>query len=149
MTSPQARVEDILPASRAYGAPEIERPYQVLPHVALEDLSGLVSHIANAGGRSDLYQLARELQLEVNDLLPLIEALSILGLAMTQEGDAILTGVGTAFAEADVQEEKGLFRRQALESVELVRQIVRDLDSNPDHSFREERPAGTTAAVLQ
>jgi NitT/TauT family transport system ATP-binding protein len=138
MTSPQARVEDILPTARAYGAPAVERPYQVLPHVALEDLSGLVSHIADAGGRSDLYQLARELQLEVDDLLPLIEAVAILGLAVTQEGDAILTDVGKAFAEADVQEEKELFRRQALDSVELLRQIVRELDSSPDHSFRED-----------
>jgi NitT/TauT family transport system ATP-binding protein len=138
MTSPNARVEDILPTARAYAAPSIERAYQVLPHVALEDLSGLVSHIADAGGRSDLYQLARELQLEVDDLLPLIEALAILGLAVTQEGDAILTDVGKAFAEADVQEEKELFRRQALGSVELVRQIVDELASSPDHSFRED-----------
>jgi NitT/TauT family transport system ATP-binding protein len=138
MTSPQARVEDILPASRAYGAPEAERPYQALPHVAVEDLSGLVSHIASAGGRADLYQLARELQLEVDDLLPLIEALAILGLALTEEGDAILTDVGRAFAEADVQEEKELFRRQALDNVELVREIVRQLDSSPEHSFRED-----------
>jgi NitT/TauT family transport system ATP-binding protein len=138
MTSPQARVEDILPTAHVYGAPVIERPYQVLPHVAVEDLSGLVSHIANAGGRADLYQLARELQLEVDDLLPLIEALAILGLAVTQEGDAILTDTGKAFAESDVQEEKALFRGQALDSVELVRQIVRELDSSPEHSFRED-----------
>jgi NitT/TauT family transport system ATP-binding protein len=138
MTSPQARVEDILPTARAYGAPATERPYQVLPHVAVEDLSGLVSHIADAGGRSDLYQLARELQLEVDDLLPLTEALAILGLAVTQEGDAILTDVGKAFAESDVQEEKELFRSQALDSVELVRQIVRELDTSSDHSFRED-----------
>ena len=138
MTSPQARVEDILPSARAYVTPTVERPYQVLPHVSLEDLSGLVSHIAHAGGRSDLYQLARELQLEVDDLLPLIEALAILGLAVAEEGDAILTNVGKAFAEADVQEEKELFRQQALENVELVRQIVHELESSPEHSFRED-----------
>jgi NitT/TauT family transport system ATP-binding protein len=138
MTSPQARVEDILPTSRAYGAPEVERPYQVLPHVAVEDLSGLVSHIADAGGRSDLYQLARDLRLEVDDLLPLIEALTILGLAETREGDAILTDVGVAFAETDVQEEKELFRKQALENVELVRQIVREVEASPEHNLRED-----------
>jgi NitT/TauT family transport system ATP-binding protein len=138
MTSPQARVEDILPTARVYGAPEVQRAYQVLPHVALQDLSGLVSHIADAGGRSDLYQLARELQLEVDELLPLIEALAILGLAVVQEGDAILTEQGKAFAEADVQEEKELFRRQALENVELVRQIVRDLEASPEHTLLED-----------
>jgi NitT/TauT family transport system ATP-binding protein len=138
MTSPQASVEDILPSARAYRTPVVERPYQVLPHVSLEDLSGLVSHIAYAGGRSDLYQLARELQLEVDDLLPLVEALAILGLAVTEEGDAILTDVGKAFAEADVQEEKDLFRKQALGNVELVRQIVRELEAAAEHSLRED-----------
>jgi NitT/TauT family transport system ATP-binding protein len=138
VTSPHARVEDIPLAAHVYGAPAIERAYQVLPHVAGEDLSGLVSHIANTGGRADLYQLARELQLEVDDLLPLIEALEILGLAVTQEGDANLTDTGNAFAKSDVQEEKELFRRQVLDDVELVRQIVRELDSSPDHSFRED-----------
>jgi NitT/TauT family transport system ATP-binding protein len=138
MTSPQARVEDILPSARAYGAPVVERAYQVLPHVSIEDLSGLVSHIAYAGGRSDLYQLARELQLEVDDLLPLIEALAILGLGAAEEGDAILTDTGRAFAEADVQEEKELFRQQALGNVELVRQIVRELETAPEHTLRED-----------
>jgi NitT/TauT family transport system ATP-binding protein len=138
MTSPQARVEDILPSARVYRTPVVERPYQVLPHVSLEDLSGLVSHVAYAGGRSDLYQLARELQLEVDDLLPLVEALAILGLAVTEAGDVILTGVGTAFAEADVQEEKALFRQQALSSVELVRQIVRELQAAPEHTLLED-----------
>ncbi len=138
MTSPQARIEDILPSARVYRTPVVERPYQVLPHVSLEDLSGLVSHIANAGGRSDVYQLARELQLEVDDLLPLIEALAILGLAVTEEGDTMLTDVGRAFAEADVQEEKELFRQQALANVELVRQIVRELQAAPEHTLRED-----------
>jgi NitT/TauT family transport system ATP-binding protein len=138
MTSPQARVEDILPTARVYVTPAVQRPYQVLPHVSIEDLSGLVSHVADQGGRSDLYQLARDLQLEVDDLFPLIEALSILGLAVTEEGDVILTDVGKAFAEADVQEEKELFRKQAQTSVELVRQIVKEVEAAPEHTLRED-----------
>jgi NitT/TauT family transport system ATP-binding protein len=138
MTSPQASVDEILPSARPIRAPVVERPYQVLPHVALGDLSGLVSHIADAGGREDLYQLARDLQLEVDDLLPITEALDILGLADTAEGDVILTDVGKAFAEADVLEEKQLFRTQALENVELVRRIVRELEASPDDSIQED-----------
>jgi NitT/TauT family transport system ATP-binding protein len=139
MTSPQASVEDILPLARGVRAPVVERPYQVLPHVALSDLSGLVSHLDDTGGRADLYQLARELQLDTDDLLPLIEALDILGLAYTEEGDAILTDVGKAFAEAEVREEKELFRTQALQNVALIRQIVDDLQASPEHNFPEDR----------
>src|SRR5216683_158891 len=138
MTSPQARVEDIFPSARPIQAPVVERPYQVLPHVAIGDLMGLVEHLAEAGGRQDLYVLARNLQLELDDLLPLIEGLSILGLAVAEEGDAVLTDLGRRFAEADVLGEKELFREQVMENVELVRQIVRDLQASPEHSFKED-----------
>ncbi|MBV9172598.1 MAG: AAA-associated domain-containing protein [Chloroflexi bacterium] len=138
MTSPHAAVEDILPSARPGQAPAHERPYQVLPHVAIGDLSGLLSHIARQGGREDLYQVARELQLEVDDLLPLVEALDILGLGEAQEGDALLTDIGRMFADADVLEEKEIFQRQALENVALIRRIVHDLEASPDRSFHED-----------
>jgi NitT/TauT family transport system ATP-binding protein len=138
MTSPQASVEDILPTSRRIQATVVERPYQVLPHVDIGDLTGLVGHLAEAGGRQDLYQLTRDLQLEVDDLLPLMEGLGILGLAVANEGDAVLTDLGRRFAEADVQEEKELFRLQVQENVELVQRIVGELQSSPSHSFRED-----------
>ncbi|MBV9131323.1 MAG: AAA-associated domain-containing protein [Chloroflexi bacterium] len=138
MTSPQARVEDILPTAQPGRAPAIQRPYQVLPHVAIGDLTGLVGHLAQAGGRQDLYVLARNLQLELDDLLPLVEGVAILGLAVAEEGDAVLTDFGRRFADADVLEEKELFREQALDNVELVHQIFGKLQASPDHSFHED-----------
>jgi len=138
MTSPDARVEDILPTSRRIQSVVVERPYQVLPHVDIGDLTGLVGHLADADGRQNLYQLARELQLQVDDLLPLIEGLQILGLAVAVEGDAVLSALGQQFAELDVLEEKKLFGQQVLQNVELVRHIVPELQSSPNHSFRED-----------
>jgi NitT/TauT family transport system ATP-binding protein len=138
MTSPQARVEDILPSARPTQAPVIERPYQVLPHAAIGDLLGLVEHLQKAGGRQDLYVVARDLRLELDDLLPLMEGLAILGLAKAEEGDAVLTDLGQQFAAADMQGEKELFRAQALHNVELISQIVRELHEAPDHTFKED-----------
>ena len=82
--------------------------------------------------------LARELQLDLDDLLPLMEGLAILGLAVAEEGDAVLTDLGMRVAEADVLEEKDLFRDQVLYNVELVRQIVEQLRETADHSFHED-----------
>jgi NitT/TauT family transport system ATP-binding protein len=138
MTSPQARVEDILPTARPVQVPVVERAYQVLPHVAIGDLTGLVGHLADAGDRQDLYVLARQLQLELDDLLPLMDGLGIVGLASAQEGDAVLTDLGRQFAEADVLEEKYLFRDQVRRNVELVRQIVDRLQATDEHSFHED-----------
>src|SRR5207245_5288622 len=60
MTSPQARVEDILPLARPVQVPVVERPYQVLPHAEIGDLTGLVGHLDEVGGRQDLPVLRSE-----------------------------------------------------------------------------------------
>jgi NitT/TauT family transport system ATP-binding protein len=138
MTSPQARVEDILPLARPVQAPVVERPYQTLPDVKIDDLIGLIGHLDEVGGRQDLPVLARDLQFEVDDLLPLMEGLAILGLGSAQEGDAVLTDPGRRFAAADVQEEKEIFRVQAMQGVHLIRQIVEQLQASPSQSFKED-----------
>jgi NitT/TauT family transport system ATP-binding protein len=60
------------------------------------------------GGRSDLYRLGADLQLELDDLLPVLEAAQILGFAHVTEGDAVLTPLGKAFAEASILTRKQL-----------------------------------------
>jgi NitT/TauT family transport system ATP-binding protein len=138
MTSPQARVEDILPLARPVQMPVVERPYQTLPDAKIDDLIGLIGHLDEVGGRQDLPVLARDLQLEVDELLPLMEGLAILGLGSPQEGDAVLTDLGRRFASADVQEEKEIFRVQAMHGVGLIRQIMDQLRESPEHSFKED-----------
>src|SRR5438477_3538345 len=101
MTTPQARVEDILPLARPVQVPVVERPYQMLPHAAIGDLTGLVGHLDEVGGRQDLPVLARDLQLELDELLPRMEGPDILGLGPGQEGDAVLTERGRVVAAAD------------------------------------------------
>jgi NitT/TauT family transport system ATP-binding protein len=139
MTSPQARVEDILPLARPVQAPVVVRAYQVLPHARIDDLIGLIAHLDESGGRQDLPILARDLQLEVDELLPLMEGLAMLGLGAAQEGDAVLSDLGRQFAAAeDVQEQKQIFRAQVMHNVELIRQIMDQLRESPDHSFKED-----------
>ena len=138
MTSPQARVEDILPRAHGVQAPVLERPYQTLPDAKIDDLIGLIGHVDEVGGRQDLPVLARDLQLEVDELLPLLEGLAILELGSAQEGDAVLTPLGRQFAAADVQEEKEIFRAQAMKGVELIRQVMDQLRATDAHSFKED-----------
>jgi NitT/TauT family transport system ATP-binding protein len=71
-------------------------------------------------------------------LLPLVDAASLLGFAEMQEGDLVLTAQGHNFAEAGVQEEKNIFREQALASVPILREIVEALSSTPGYTLPEE-----------
>ena len=144
MTSPHASVESLLPPEQQKAQtgmlqpPKPPRPYQTLPHVDIGDITGLIERVNASGGREDLYQLGRDLHLEVDDLLPMIDAADLLDLADTSEGDLILTPTGQRFAEAGVLEEKQIFRDQALERIAMLRHIVRDLQKDPDHTVSEE-----------
>jgi NitT/TauT family transport system ATP-binding protein len=143
MTTPHVDVATLLPSETALTTsgklkpPRPMRPYQTLPHVAISDVTGLIELVHARGGREDLYQLGRHLQLEIDDLLPLVEAADLLDLADAQEGDLVLTEVGKRFAEAGVLEEKQIFRDQALTNIAMIRRIVHDLEQNTDHTAPE------------
>jgi NitT/TauT family transport system ATP-binding protein len=143
MTSPQEDVAKLLPtripkAKTGPLTPTPPRPYQVLPHVAIGDVTGLIELVQAHGGREDLYQIGRSLHLELDELLPLVEATDLLDMADTQEGDLVLTEAGRRFAEAGVLEEKQVFRTQVLAHVSLIRYIVQALQAAPRHVLPEE-----------
>jgi NitT/TauT family transport system ATP-binding protein len=143
MTSPQEDVEKLLAAQSPQAKTgqlilPAQRPFQVLPHVSIGDVTGLIERVQSRGGREDLYQIGRHLNLEIDDLFPMIEAANILSLANTEEGDLVLTEEGKHFAEAGVLEEKQVFRTQVLQHVSLVRKIVEALRAAPGHVLPEE-----------
>lgn len=64
-----------------------------LPHASVDALSGLAEIMVPLGPLS-VAELADELYLEVDDLLPLIDALELLELAQVEAGQMELTGWG-------------------------------------------------------
>ncbi len=145
MTSPHEDIETLLPRDHAHppgGKPPSARParpYQTLPHAEIGDVIGLIERVHVQGDSVDLYQLGRDLHLEVDDLLPLVDAADLLDLADPREGDLVLTEAGKRFAEADVLEEKQIFREQALRRVGMLRQIMQDLERAPEYTVEEEQ----------
>ena len=109
----------------------------MLPHVGIGELTGFIERLYGLGGREDLYDLARDLQLEADDccLWPRLPIFSASGHPGRRY---LLTPEGIEFAEAGVQEEKTLFRRQALPHIVLLGQILRELKSAPDHRLQED-----------
>ncbi|MFI1801663.1 nitrate/sulfonate/bicarbonate ABC transporter ATP-binding protein [Streptomyces sp. NPDC020379] len=98
-----------------------------LPQASVDGLSGLAEILTQHGDRCDLADLAEELGLEVDDLLPQVDALELLGFALIREGDLLLTASGTRFARADVQESKRIFADAVLDAAPLVRLVVTSL----------------------
>jgi len=112
--------------------------YQMLPHARVGGIAGLIELLQDRGGREDLFRLSEELVMDVEDLLPILEASVLLGFALLKEGDVQITPEGTAFAEADIQQRKVLFRKAALEHVTILKQIDSILKRKSDHSIQDE-----------
>lgn len=103
-------------------SPDGER-YPQLPPVRLGSVSGLLSFIAEEP--VDLYLLGQRLQLDVDDLYPLIDAARILGLIEVDEGDVRINAKGIRFDQASIDDRKGTVRQAALSDPDarLIAQI--------------------------
>lgn len=112
--------------------------YQMLPHARPGGIAGLLELLMDKGGHDDIYRLADDLSFEIDDLLPIVDAASLLGFLTVDEGDAVLTSEGRAFAQGDIQQQKVLFQTAATEKILLIRQITRALASKSNHSVPEE-----------
>jgi len=125
-------------ALKKQGAPIRTAKYQMLPHARVGGIAGLVELLQDRGGREDLFRLSEELVMDVEDLLPILEACVLLGFAWLKEGDVQVTPQGTAFAEADIQQRKVLFRNACLDRVTILKQIDSILKRKSDHSIQDE-----------
>jgi NitT/TauT family transport system ATP-binding protein len=135
-TIPAFHAEAVAAAAHQVKATMKGDTYQMLPHAPVGQITGLVERLHHQGDRADLYVLGRELQMEVDDLLPLVQAIDLLGLGDIEEGDVFLTPAGVRFAEAGVLEEKDVFREQAQTHVQLIKRILALIDQAPGKRVR-------------
>src|SRR5258708_669674 len=100
-------------ATELGGAPGTEPgTMRALPHAQINQISGLVEQVDSEGGKVDVYKLAPLIGLPLDELLPIVEALELLGFGTVDAGDLTLTPLGKAFAEADIQNRKDIFATQ-------------------------------------
>ena len=104
-----------------------------LPAVSVGGLAGLIEIVHARGGRVDLPDIAADLNFEIDDLLPLVDAATMLGLVEVTGGDLTLTAVGKDFTTADIQRSKELFAAQVRDRAPLVRTICRALAGADGH----------------
>ncbi|MGA2831315.1 MAG: AAA-associated domain-containing protein, partial [Streptosporangiaceae bacterium] len=132
-----------------------------LPQATVDGLSGLAEVLLGRhDGAADLPDLADNLGLEVDDLLPLVDALVLLGFAELHGERLTLSRHGTArhgtarhgtarhgkiFAGASIQDGKEIFARAALDRAPLVRTIYRALRGSLDGNL----PAGFFTDILR
>jgi NitT/TauT family transport system ATP-binding protein len=133
MTNPEAAVEET-PAATVKPA----KRFPMLPHARSGGISGLLEIIHDRGGNEDLPRLASDLRLEIDDLLPAIDASAMLGFASVAEGDVTLTDTGKEFATAGVHRSHEIFKAQLLARVPLTATVLRVLEEKRDGRIGKE-----------
>ena len=122
---------EVIPETTA--ATPITRP---LPNASVGGLAGLAEIVYANGTRISLADLAEELNFEIDDLLPLVDAADMLGLVTIADGELNLTDIGTQFTTADIQKSKQIFAGQARGRAPLVRTICKALTGSTDGNLR-------------
>ncbi|WEV69658.1 AAA-associated domain-containing protein [Bifidobacterium sp. ESL0775] len=119
-------------------AKETNARTELLPNATPGGLAGLLDVVSNYEGGVDLADLAADLSFEVDDLFPLIDAGTMLGLLTVSNGHCTITREGDRWCHADVLEAKKLFAQLIMDHAPLVRTIDRALRNHPDKGLRGE-----------
>ena len=116
-----------------------KKKQQMLPHALPGGIAGLLEILFDDEAQTvDIFRLADDLALELDDILPTLEAAQLLGFVLVSEGDVTITEEGKRFADGDIAEKQRSFGQAAVERVALLNQITRALHTKKDHTVREE-----------
>jgi NitT/TauT family transport system ATP-binding protein len=123
------------------GEPQASGIGHRLPSVQVAQLLGVLDEINHPThhGLADLSALADALELQVDALFPILEALELLDFAQVAEGEVRLTTHGRAFLDADIQRRKMIFGEHLLKRVPLAGHICRVIDERPSQRAPESR----------
>ena len=120
---------------RACDIKPLSRP---LPEATVGGLSGLLEIVYAHNGQADLPEIAAQILFEVDDLLPLVEAGSMLGLLELDGVDAYLTEAGKDWYTSDIQSRKTRFAELTAARAPLVQTICRTLENSDDGALRDD-----------
>jgi len=134
-TAFQGIVDAVYAAVAGRTRPEAETLTQAtrkLPRARLNAIAGLTEKLALEGGRADFPRVAADLGMDLDDLLPVVEAGELLGFVTVQEADLLLTQLGRAYAEANILARKEMVAGRILR-LPMIRWIYETLQQDDDH----------------
>src|SRR5512139_748548 len=127
------------PEAEALGtAPGVPGQTRALPVATLNRLAGLLEAIdAEQGNQVDLYRLAEDLHLELDDILPVVEGAEIMGFATVDQGDIRLTPLGETFATVSIVARKEILAGRVMR-LPIIRWIYETLQQDDNQRIAED-----------
>ena len=132
MTNPEIDVQS------AFNREGTVAPIMPLPHVRAGGVAGFLEILADHGGASQISQLSQMLRLSIDDVMPMVDAVNLLGFATAKDGKVALTPKGLAFAQSDILQSKEIFREQILERVPIIATMLDTIKSKKSRSINAE-----------
>jgi NitT/TauT family transport system ATP-binding protein len=111
-----------------------------LPQAGIAHMEGILELLAEEPfhGRADLPKIAEETELTDAELLEVLNALILLGLAYLTNGDILLTELGGRYVKANNTERQEMFGKQLLEHVPLIAYICHGLQQDKSGDLPED-----------
>lgn len=112
------------------------------PEASVSELAGLMETIKELEVDDKPVRLpviADELNLDIDDLFPLTEALVVLYLAEESEGYIKLTDAGKKFEEADILQRKKIFAEHSIAYIPLIKHIYKTLKVSSNNRISKKR----------
>lgn len=109
-----------------------------LPQATVGEIIGLLEVLSDyRGNREDLHELAQELQMDLDEFSPIVEAAELLGFAEIVNGDIRLTKLGRDFVDADINERKLIFKDR-LKRIRIFKELLKLLRGEEERSLDRE-----------
>lgn len=99
-----------------------------IPLVGISRIIGLLEVLDDAGGRYDVFRLARDINFEFGEILGVLKGAELLGLVETPGADVVLTSVGGQLLRAGINPRKQLLKEQ-VGKLSIFRAVVETLQS--------------------
>jgi NitT/TauT family transport system ATP-binding protein len=111
-----------------------------LPEADVARMEGLLELLLDDpfAGRADLPKLAEASELTDDELLPLVQALSLLEFTRLADGDLHATALGRQYVDGSHAERQALYGRQLLAQVPFIAHIRHSLEQEPSGELPEE-----------
>lgn len=121
-------------------------PIQSIPTVSLSRTIGLLEILENEGGM-ELFDLARQVDIDLTQLLLVVKAAELLRWVTTPGGRVEMTTEGRGFLAADVESRKRLLNA-ILRRIYVFDLVIRGLEASPTRELDEDHILGQLALTF-
>jgi len=108
-----------------------------IPQVGISRVIGLLEVLDDAGGRYDVFRLARDVNYEFGEILRVLKGAEMLGLVETPGADVVLTSTGGQMLRGRVNNRKKLLKEQ-LKKLPIFRTVVEALQRSENQRADED-----------